>query len=170
MITIPASSSCGRRGLHATIAHAMAMTITTYLHCAEPCALHRRVQGLPPQAPAHACPHVMPCPALPWSQVVMVEEAGELLEAHVLTSLCPATKHLIMVGCCGKHRAHAARRRGHVHRQRMHLQSNQPAVDTSPWPCSYAIGYGPKRVLGIMHIPLKRAAEVCAALHNSVRG
>lgn len=30
-------------------------------------------------------------------QVCMVEEAGELLEAHVLTSMSPATKHLIMV-------------------------------------------------------------------------
>lgn len=29
--------------------------------------------------------------------VVMVEEAGELLEAHVLSSLSPRTKHLIMV-------------------------------------------------------------------------
>ena len=29
--------------------------------------------------------------------VVMVEEAGELLEAHVLTSLSPRTQHLIMV-------------------------------------------------------------------------
>ncbi|KAG1673298.1 hypothetical protein FOA52_002578 [Chlamydomonas sp. UWO 241] len=30
--------------------------------------------------------------------VVMVEEAGEVLEAHVLTSLSPVTKHLIMIG------------------------------------------------------------------------
>lgn len=29
--------------------------------------------------------------------VVLVEEAGELLEAHVLTSLSDHTKHLIMV-------------------------------------------------------------------------
>ena len=29
--------------------------------------------------------------------VVLVEEAGELLEAHTLTSLSPRTKHLIMV-------------------------------------------------------------------------
>jgi hypothetical protein len=28
----------------------------------------------------------------------MIEEAGELLEAHVLTSLSPATRHLIMIG------------------------------------------------------------------------
>eukprot|EP00198_Chlamydomonas_reinhardtii_P002822 XP_001692158.1 predicted protein [Chlamydomonas reinhardtii] len=30
--------------------------------------------------------------------VVLVEEAGELLEAHTLTSLSPRTKHLIMIG------------------------------------------------------------------------
>jgi hypothetical protein len=30
--------------------------------------------------------------------VVLVEEAGELLEAHVLTSLTSATQHLIMIG------------------------------------------------------------------------
>ena len=29
--------------------------------------------------------------------VVMLEEAGELLEAHTLTSLSPKTKQLIMV-------------------------------------------------------------------------
>lgn len=28
----------------------------------------------------------------------MVEEAAEILEAHVLTSLSPETKHLIMIG------------------------------------------------------------------------
>jgi hypothetical protein len=28
----------------------------------------------------------------------MVEEAAEILEAHVLTSLSPRTKHLIMIG------------------------------------------------------------------------
>jgi hypothetical protein len=28
----------------------------------------------------------------------MVEEAGEILEAHVLTSLGPNTEHLIMIG------------------------------------------------------------------------
>lgn len=32
------------------------------------------------------------------SGVVTVEEAGELLEAHVLTSLSPHTKHLVMIG------------------------------------------------------------------------
>ena len=31
--------------------------------------------------------------------VVMLEEAGELLEAHTLTSLSPKTKQLIMVSC-----------------------------------------------------------------------
>jgi len=31
-------------------------------------------------------------------RVVMVEEAGEILEAHVLTSLGPNTQHLIMIG------------------------------------------------------------------------
>lgn len=31
-------------------------------------------------------------------RVVMVEEAGEILEAHVLTSLGPNTEHLIMIG------------------------------------------------------------------------
>lgn len=31
-------------------------------------------------------------------RVVMVEEAAEILEAHVLTSLSPETKHLIMIG------------------------------------------------------------------------
>jgi superfamily I DNA and/or RNA helicase len=30
--------------------------------------------------------------------IVLVEEAGELLEAHVLTSLSPSTKHLILIG------------------------------------------------------------------------
>jgi hypothetical protein len=30
--------------------------------------------------------------------VVLVEEAGELLEAHVLTSLGPNSQHLIMIG------------------------------------------------------------------------
>lgn len=31
-------------------------------------------------------------------EVVLVEEVGELLEAHVLTSLTSATQHLIMIG------------------------------------------------------------------------
>lgn len=31
-------------------------------------------------------------------RVVMVEEAGEILEAHILTSMAPSTKHLIMIG------------------------------------------------------------------------
>lgn len=31
-------------------------------------------------------------------RVVVVEEAGEILEAHVLTSLGPNTKHLVMIG------------------------------------------------------------------------
>jgi hypothetical protein len=35
--------------------------------------------------------------------VVLVEEAGELLEAHVLTSLSRRTKHLIMVGWAAWH-------------------------------------------------------------------
>lgn len=30
--------------------------------------------------------------------VVLVEEAAEVLEAHVLTALAPSTKHLIMIG------------------------------------------------------------------------
>jgi superfamily I DNA and/or RNA helicase len=31
-------------------------------------------------------------------RVVMVEEAAEILEAHVLTSLSPRTRHLVMIG------------------------------------------------------------------------
>ena len=30
--------------------------------------------------------------------VVLVEEAGEILESHVITSLSSATKHLILIG------------------------------------------------------------------------
>ena len=36
--------------------------------------------------------------------VVMVEEAAEVLEAHVLTALGPSTKHLIMIGEAGQRR------------------------------------------------------------------
>ena len=31
-------------------------------------------------------------------QLVLVEEAGEVLEAHVLTSLTPATRRLVLIG------------------------------------------------------------------------
>jgi superfamily I DNA and/or RNA helicase len=33
-----------------------------------------------------------------WPQIVMVEEAGEVFEAHVLAALSRATEHLILVG------------------------------------------------------------------------
>ncbi len=31
-------------------------------------------------------------------QVVIVEEAGEVFEAHILASLAPTTEHLILIG------------------------------------------------------------------------
>ena len=31
-------------------------------------------------------------------QVVVVEEAGEVFEAHILASLAPTTEHLILIG------------------------------------------------------------------------
>ena len=31
-------------------------------------------------------------------QVVLVEEAGEVFEAHILASLAPTTEHLILIG------------------------------------------------------------------------
>lgn len=32
------------------------------------------------------------------TQIVMIEEAAEVLESHVLTSLAPTTEHLILTG------------------------------------------------------------------------
>lgn len=31
-------------------------------------------------------------------QIVVVEEAGEVFEAHILASLAPTTEHLILIG------------------------------------------------------------------------
>lgn len=32
------------------------------------------------------------------TQIVMIEEAAEVLESHVITSLAPTTEHLILIG------------------------------------------------------------------------
>ena len=32
------------------------------------------------------------------AKVIIVEEAAEILEAHILTSLTPSTEHLILIG------------------------------------------------------------------------
>ena len=36
--------------------------------------------------------------SMSYLQVVIVEEAGEVFEAHILASLAPATEHLILIG------------------------------------------------------------------------
>ncbi len=46
----------------------------------------------------HAECDVQGAPLLFCLQVVIVEEAGEVFEAHILASLAPTTEHLILIG------------------------------------------------------------------------
>ena len=68
-------------------------------HCAKPPSTTYPNHPQPPHR--HSCRYkeLLQNPAVA-PGIVMVEEAGELLEAHTLSSLSSKTKALIMVGLC----------------------------------------------------------------------